>query len=48
MSVAISVIIPFQNETEELQHCLNGLQAQTFQDFEIILVPDGSYFFVVF
>lgn len=42
MSVAISVIIPFQNETEELQHCLNGLQAQTFQDFEIILVPDGA------
>ena len=42
MSVAISVIIPFQNETDELQHCLNGLQGQSFQDFEIILVPDGA------
>ena len=42
MSVAISVIIPFHNETEELLHCLNALQGQTFQDFEILLVPDGA------
>lgn len=41
MSVA-SVIIPHWNGRHHLDHCLGALRRQTFKDFEIILVDNGS------
>lgn len=41
-SPEISVIIPVYNAEERLSTCLDSLQAQTFKNFEIIAVDDGS------
>jgi glycosyltransferase involved in cell wall biosynthesis len=38
----ISVIIPFYNSPRYLHETLESLRAQTTQDFEVILVNDGS------
>lgn len=38
----ISIIIPIYNSEKYLEECLDSIQAQTFQDIEIILVDDGS------
>ena len=42
MSPAVSVIVPFYNLSTYLPDTLNSLRAQTFRDFETILVDDGS------
>lgn len=38
----ISVIIPALNEGRYIRHALEGLQIQTFKDFEAIVVDGGS------
>lgn len=38
----LTVVVPVYNEEEYLQECLRSLINQTFKDFEIILVDDGS------
>lgn len=38
----ISVIVPIYNTDSFLEECLESIAAQTFQDFEAILVDDGS------
>lgn len=38
----ISVIIPVYNHAKEVQKAVSSLRAQTFKDFEIIAVDDGS------
>lgn len=38
----VSVLIPVFNVEEYLQECLDSVSQQTFQDFEVILVNDGS------
>lgn len=38
----ISIIIPAYNHGQELPKCLNSIFEQTFRDFEIIVVNDGS------
>ena len=38
----ISIIIPVYNVERYLEKCLNSILKQTFQDFEIICVNDGS------
>jgi glycosyltransferase involved in cell wall biosynthesis len=38
----ISIIIPVYNAGEFLRHCLHSIQAQTFEQWEIILIDDGS------
>ena len=40
--VAISVLVPVYNVEDTLQRCLDSILAQTFKDYEIILVDDGS------
>lgn len=42
MSVTVSVIIPAYNAEKYIKKCLSSLQNQTFTDFEVIVVNDGS------
>ena len=39
---AISIIVPVYHVEKELKRCLDSLLAQTFTDYEIILVNDGG------
>ncbi|WP_339709595.1 glycosyltransferase [Cyclobacterium amurskyense] len=39
-----SVIIPVYNRPEELRNLLRSLSSQTFTDFEVVIVEDGSDF----
>ncbi|KUL03005.1 MAG: Glycosyl transferase, family 2 [Methanoculleus marisnigri] len=41
-SAMISVVIPNYNGRRYLDRCLSSLSAQTFKDFEVILVDNGS------
>ena len=38
----ISVVIPLYNKEEQIADTLQSIFAQTFQDFEIVIVDDGS------
>lgn len=38
----ISVIIPVHNSQEHLQECLDSLQQQSFTDFEVLVINNGS------
>ncbi len=38
----VSVIVPVYNTEQYLQRCIDSILAQTFKDFELILVDDGS------
>lgn len=38
----ISIIIPVYNRLEEIQRCLLSIQAQSYHDYEIILLDDNS------
>ena len=37
-----SVIVPVYNRPDEVDELLESLTAQTFKDFEVIIVEDGS------
>lgn len=39
---AISVIVPVYKAEKYLRHCIESLLAQTFTDFEVLLIDDGS------
>lgn len=41
-SVAISVVIPVYNVEDTLEKCIESILSQEFEDYEIILVDDGS------
>ncbi len=38
----MSIIIPAYNHAKEIELCLQSIQKQTYQNFEIIVVNDGS------
>ncbi|MCD0453178.1 CDP-glycerol glycerophosphotransferase family protein [Actinocorallia sp. API 0066] len=42
MSPRLSVVVPIYNVERYLPACLDSLTAQTFADFEVIVVDDGS------
>ena len=39
---AISIIVPVYNMEQYLRECLDSIKAQTFTEWECILVDDGS------
>ncbi len=38
----ISIIIPVYNQAEHLDRCLAGIKNQTYNNYEIIIIDDGS------
>ena len=38
----ISVIVPVYNIEKYLHRCIDSILAQTFTDFEVLLIDDGS------
>ena len=42
MKPQISIIIPIYNSSDYLEKCLTSIQNQTFKEFEVLLVNDGS------
>ena len=38
----ISLIVPLYNAVRHLRPCLDSVKAQTFKDFEVLLINDGS------
>lgn len=42
MSVLVSVIVPCYNVEAYLEECVNSILASTFQDYELLLIDDGS------
>lgn len=42
MSVRVSVIVPLYNKAAWIDRCLDSIALQSYRDFEIIVVDDGS------
>lgn len=42
MAVTLSIIIPVYNVVSYLEDCIESVMAGTFQDFELLLIDDGS------
>ena len=40
--VKFSIIIPIYNSEPFLKRCLDSVMAQTFEDFQVICIDDGS------
>lgn len=41
-STLISIIVPVYNSSKYLQRCLDSILSQSFSDFELLLINDGS------
>ena len=42
MSHKISIIVPVYNAEQYIKKCIDSIITQTFTDWELILVDDGS------
>ena len=42
MKCLISIIVPVYNTEKYLHRCIDSILAQTYQDFELLLIDDGS------
>ena len=42
MKAKISVIVPVHNTEPYLERCIDSILSQTYSDFELILVDNGS------
>lgn len=42
MDVLLSVIVPAYNVEPYLEECVNSILSNTFQDYELLLIDDGS------
>lgn len=42
MPPKVSVVVPFHNEERYIDECITSVLSQTFSDFELIMVDDGS------
>lgn len=40
--IVLSIIVPVYNVEKYIRNCINSILSQTFKDFELILVDDGS------
>ena len=40
--LSVSVVVPVHNGAGCIERCLESIEAQTFQDFEVVCVDDGS------
>lgn len=40
--IAVSVVIPIYNSAPFLRKCLDSVACQTFKDFEVLMIDDGS------
>ena len=38
----ISIIVPVYNVEKYLRYCIDSILSQTFTDFELLLIDDGS------
>ena len=48
LTPSVSVIVPVYKAEDYLKRCVDSLLSQTFQDFEILLIDDGSPLLFVF
>ena len=42
MNPQISIIVPVYKAEAYIHRCIDSLLAQTFHDFEVLLIDDGS------
>ena len=42
LNISVSIIVPVYKAEAYLHHCLDSILAQTFTDWELLLVDDGS------
>jgi glycosyltransferase involved in cell wall biosynthesis len=42
ISPSVSIVLPFRNAASTLPACLDSIHQQTFKEFEVLLVDDGS------
>ena len=38
----ISIIVPTRDRVDWLRRCLNGIAEQTYKEYEVVIVDDGS------